>query len=47
MRDERRVASVLVEREAIAGALRDGDAERAEGVLRRHLQPTLELLRGG
>jgi DNA-binding GntR family transcriptional regulator len=46
MRDEWRVASILVEHETIADALRDGDAERADSVLRRHLQATLELLRG-
>ena len=47
LRDERRVASILVEHEAISEALRDGDAGRAAAVLLEHLQGTTELLRGG
>ena len=46
LRDERRIASILIEHEAITDAIRDGDSVRAQGVLVRHLQRTHELLRG-
>ena len=46
LRDERRIASILVEHEAIADAIRDGDSVRAKRALVRHLQRALELLRG-
>lgn len=45
LRDERRIASILVEHRALAAAVRDGDLERAQAVLAEHLRGTLDLLR--
>ena len=47
LRDERRIASIIVEHKAIADAVRAGDAQGADEVLVRHLQGTVALLRGG
>jgi DNA-binding GntR family transcriptional regulator len=44
LRDERRIASILVEHRAIAGAIAAGDRARAQDVLTAHLRGTLELL---
>jgi DNA-binding GntR family transcriptional regulator len=47
LRDERRIASILVEHKAIAEAIGAGDRERAQALLDSHLRGTLDLLRGG
>jgi DNA-binding GntR family transcriptional regulator len=47
LRARDRIASILAEHREIADAIRHGDLERAQAVLGRHLQSTLELVRAG
>jgi DNA-binding GntR family transcriptional regulator len=47
LRDAARMSSIIVEHREIAAAVRDGDLVRAQDVLARHLEGTLELLRRG
>ncbi|HTR74826.1 MAG TPA: GntR family transcriptional regulator [Solirubrobacterales bacterium] len=45
-REEDRMDSILAEHQSIVDAIKDADADRADELLRAHLQRTLELLRG-
>ena len=45
LRDDHRIASILVEHRALTDAIREGDLERAQSVLAAHLRGTLELVR--
>ena len=45
--DRKRADSILVEHRALAGAIREGELDRALVVLDAHLRGTLELLRAG
>jgi DNA-binding GntR family transcriptional regulator len=45
LRDERRIASILVEHRALTEAIREGERERAQSILAAHLRGTLDLVR--
>jgi DNA-binding GntR family transcriptional regulator len=47
LRDTKRIASILVEHQALTDAIRAGDLPRADAVLVAHLRGTLDLVRAG